>query len=387
MGALADAPEFEVLSEDGGLTLSFELINNHLIIPVSVKGSRFEVILDTGMPISSLLLYGTEDVERLDLSYGPMRVRVGGAGGDGEPLEASLAHGAAVDIGKARMKNATVLVLPPIQRLMSYHDGVIGAAIFDSFVVQIDYDEQRIHLHDPETYSPPDDVAVLPVTFRHRIPFAKVRVTTGEGREIPLEVAVDLGASHAISLNIDTDERLAVPDKALRTVVGRGVGGEIRGQVGRVGSLAFAGFTFVDVVATFPDAEHQHPGGMDSKNGNLGSGMLKRFNVTFDYPNERMLLAPNERFEEPFEWDMSGMRLEPLATTGLRVEDLIANSPAEKAGLAVGDVVTHVNGRPASERNLFELKKLMQQDGAVLEITATRNGKPLELKLKLRRLV
>jgi hypothetical protein len=200
-------------------------------------------------------------------------------------------------------------------------------------------------------------------------------------------VAVDLGASHAISLNIDTDERLAVPDKALRTVVGRGVGGEIRGQVGRVGSLAFAGFTFVDVVATFPDAEHQHPGGMDSKNGNLGSGMLKRFNVTFDYPNERMLLAPNERFEEPFEWDMSGMRLEPLATTGLRVEDLIANSPAEKAGLAVGDVVTHVNGRPASERNLFELKKLMQQDGAVLEITATRNGKPLELKLKLRRLV
>ncbi|MCZ6695583.1 MAG: aspartyl protease family protein [Acidobacteria bacterium] len=379
--------EIEVLSRDGNPTIPFELVNNHVIIPISVSGSKFQVILDTGMPMSGLMLYGTEVVENLQLEYGSMKARIGGAGGDGKFIEASVAQGVTVDVENVRMKNSTVIVAPPISHFTFYHDGVIGASLFNNFVVEIKYDEQRITLHDPDTYTPPDSATALPLTFKHNIPFAEVTVTMEDGHKVPLTVAVDLGASHAISLNVDSTDAIAVPENTIHAVIGRGVGGVVRGEVGRIRRLDLGDIALTDVVATFPVADHQHPGGMDSRNGNLGDGVLKRFNVTFSYALERMFLTPNREFEAPFEWDMSGMRLEPLDDTALRIDSILGGSPAEKAGLAEDDVVTHVNGRAVSVQNMIEIRKLMKRDGAVLEIRATRAGKPIEVKLELRRLI
>jgi C-terminal processing protease CtpA/Prc len=100
-----------------------------------------------------------------------------------------------------------------------------------------------------------------------------------------------------------------------------------------------------------------------------------------------MLLAPNERFEAPFEWDMSGMLLGPDDDEGLRIENIVANSPAARAGLAVDDRVTHVDGRAVSTEDVIELKELLRRDGTVVTIQATRAGAPLTVTLTLVRLV
>jgi hypothetical protein len=380
-------PEIRALFEDGAMTIPFDLVNNHIIIPVSVEGTRFDVILDTGMPASGLMLYGTDAVDDLGLEYGPMKVRIGGAGNEGAPLEARLAIGVTVDVASVRMTNATVLVPPPLPHFTPYHAGVIGASLFDNFVVHIDHDNRRIHLYDPETYEPPEDAIAVPLTFTHHFPYAQVVVTMGDGRKIPLMVVVDLGASHAISLNTDSSEAISVPDAAVRAVIGRGVGGQVRGRVSRIRGVDLAGLSLSNVVATFPVRDHQHPGGMDSKGGNLGGDVLRRFNVTFDYAHSRMLLTPNRQFETPFEWDMSGMRLGPGKDAAVRIESIIAGSPAEKAGLAVDDVVTHVDGRAVSAEDIPDLLQRMKQEGSVLAITASSDGKPVEVRLELRRIV
>lgn len=381
------AAEVEIRSADGRVTIPFELKNNHVIIPISVNGSKFDVILDTGMPMDGLMLYGTDRVEKLGLEYAGFKARIGGAGSESNHIEADIAMGVTIDVGDLRLKNATTIVAPPMHHFTSYHDGVIGASLFNNFVVDINYDENRIELYDPESYSPPKSAAAVPLTFDHNVPYAEVAVTTVDGRKVPLTVVVDLGASHGISLNVDTSDAIAVPAKAVRTIIGRGVGGEVRGQVGRIRGLNLGGISLANVVATFPDREHQHPGGMNSRNGNLGDGVLNRFNVIFDYAHERMLLVPNEQFGDPFEWNMSGMRLEAGEDASLRIDSIIQNSPAAKAGLAVDDVVTHVNGRAVTSEDMFELREQMKQAGEILEIAVTRAGKPLEVKLKLRRMV
>ena len=99
-----------------------------------------------------------------------------------------------------------------------------------------------------------------------------------------------------------------------------------------------------------------------------------------------MFLEPNESYRNAFEWDMSGMRMRP-ADEGLQVYDLIDGSPAAKAGLAVEDVITHVNGEKATSDSLFELRELMMQDGNEVTIRATRGDEPLEVTLTLRRMV
>jgi hypothetical protein len=386
-GNIFSEPEFDRQSETGTITLPFKLINNHLIVPVTLGGETFDVILDTGMPITALLLYDTDRVGELELDFGSMEIGVAGAGG-GDPVPARLAQGKTVGVGEMRMKNTTLLVMPPMHGMSLYHEGIIGAALFDNFVVEIDYDQRELHLHNPESYRAAKNSALVPLSFhgQRRIPYADLSVTAADGKVIDLQVVVDLGASHTLSLNMDTIDAFGLPEKTISSTLGHGVGGRVLGQVGRIDALELGGFTFDDVVATFPISEHQHPGDMDSKNGNLGSGILKRFNVTFDYANKRMLLTPNKAFEAPFEWDMSGLRLEPV-DAGLRIGDVLADSPAADAGLAVNDVVTHVNGKPASTRNMFELREQMKRSGSEIKIKATRDGSPVEVKLTLRRLV
>ncbi|HET6277868.1 MAG TPA: aspartyl protease family protein [Candidatus Polarisedimenticolia bacterium] len=386
-GAGMPASEVEVRSADGRVSIPFELKNNHVIIPILVNGSKFDVVLDTGMPMDGLMLYGSDRVDGLGLKYAGFKAHIGGAGGEGDRLEADIAMGVTIDVGDLRLRNATTIVSPPLHHFTSYHDGVIGASLFNNFVVDINYDDGRIGLHDPAAYVPAANAVSVPLTFEHNVPYAEVTVTTDEGKVVPLHVVVDLGASHGISLNAGTTGGIGVPARAIRTVIGRGVSGEVRGRVGRVQSLELGGVSLAGVVATFPDDEHQHPRGMDSRNGNLGDGVLQRFNVAFDYAHRRMLLVRNERFAEPFEWDMSGIGMQPDGDAALRIASIVDGSPAAKAGLAVDDLVTHVDGRAVSPADLFAIREQMKQAGKEIEITATRDGKPIEVRLKLRRMV
>src|SRR5262249_52487635 len=159
---------------------------------------------------------------------------------------------------------------------------------------------------DPQRFTPPAGAAKVPLTLAHNMPYADLVVLTRDGKKIPTRVVVDLGAGHPISLNIGATTGIEAPEGAIRANIGGGSSGVLPGRVGRLAGVELGGILLRDVVATFPDEEHQRPGGMNSEGGNLGNGLLQHFNVTFDYSRAAMLLKPNKGFERAFEWDMSG---------------------------------------------------------------------------------
>ena len=386
-GGQPEDPTFLVRAESGVVSIPFAIDSNHLLMPIRIKGETFRLILDTGMPMSGLMLYGTAAVDELDLEYAEGTVRVGGAGGSDRFIEARLARGVDVEIGEIQMRDATAIVMPPLPHFHGSHDGVIGYGLFKKFVVRIDNDRNVVEFHDPESFDASGSDAVVPLKFIGNFPFAEVAVTMDGGKKVPRSVVIDLGAMHPISLNVDDDSPLAVPDNSIRTIIGKGVAGPVEGRVGRIQRLELGGESLTNVVATFPDSDFQHPGGMDARDGNLGNGVLRHFNVTFDYSREVMLLERNERYDDPFEWDMSGMRLTPTGQEGLRIEALVEDSPAARAGLAIDDVVTHVNDHVVSKGDVQSLRRMLEKDGAVVRISATRNGQTLKVEFKLRRFV
>jgi hypothetical protein len=391
--AMAHGPEamppanVEVRSKDGRVTIPFHMSANHVVIPVILQGAQLEVILDTGMPMEGMTLYRNDKVGRLKLPVeSGIQARVGGAGG-GAATAADLVQGLTLDIADLRLTDVRALVMPPVKTFAPDHDGVIGFSIFRNFVVAIDYDQGRITLYDPKTFTPPAEAKSLPITLEKNMAFTDIGVLTSEGKRIPARVVVDLGAGHPISLNLGMIAGLEPPAGALPAIVGRGISGVLRGQVGRVAGIDLAGVVVKDVVASFPDKEFQHPRGMNSEGGNLGNGLLQHFNVAFDYAHDKLYLAPNRSFDKPFEWDMTGLWLDPDDNAALRVGNIIPKSPAEAAGLKVGDIVTEVNGKPVSAKDLPVLFKDFRQEGTVMAMTLTRDGKPVEATLRLKRLV
>lgn len=380
---------FELPEGAEEVSIPFRTVNNHVILPVTVNGEGpFEIILDTGMPMEELMLHGGARVEALHLPYlDNVQVMVSGAGGQGEGTPARMAAGLTLGLGGLRILDARATVVPMPPGFGAYHEGVIGAALFRHFAVSIDNDRGILTLRRPEAYHPPEEAAVVPFTMDDGMPFVEARVRAGDGDAVPVRLVVDLGASHAVSLNEKATGGVRAPERTIATTIGRGVSGELTGRVGRIRSLEIGGLALADVVATFPDGEHHSPRGMDSRDGNLGNGALGRFNVTFDYAAKRMVLEPSRRIADPFEWDMSGLQAEPAADGTVRVRRVLPGSPAAEAGIRADDRVIRIGGDEVTPSSYFTLRERLKKDGDTVTIELRRGDKAIEASLKLRRLV
>ena len=76
--------------------------------------------------------------------------------------------------------------------------------------------------------------------------------------------------------------------------------------------------------------------------GLIGNDVLRRFNVVLNYDRKIFYLTPNSHFHDPFDYSYTGLDLYWIEGE-IRVGDVMTDSPADKAGFRVDDVVISVN--------------------------------------------
>jgi hypothetical protein len=359
---------------------------NQVRVPVSVNGSApFFLILDTGMPAPGIILRHSERVESLKLDFHSTD-EVTGGGSDGA-VNARVATADYIDVGGQRIDAVSATVLPPEGRLPPDVDGIVGNELFEKFAVHVDIDESRLDLFNSKTYEPPARSTIVPLRFRDRAPFVDARVTTTGGKTHKADLALDLGAGHSLWLNAGDDGRFAAPPGSINALLGRGLSGDVRGDIGRVVRFEMGGVGFDNVLTIFPIAEHQRPGGVDFRDGFVGAQLLSRFDMTFDYENKRLVLERGGRFDEPFEYDMTGLFLEPRTLDRRRVLEVLAGSPAAEAGIKPGDVLLAVDGTPVGTLGPDGVAKAFRQEGNVVRLTLERQGTTIEKTITLRPLI
>ena len=77
---------------------------------------------------------------------------------------------------------------------------------------------------------------------------------------------------------------------------------------------------------------------------------------------------------------LSPKGIEIYGSTGMIVTFLEPNAPAEQAGLAINDVITHINGNAVSESHAVKNLIADIELGSTISIRVIRDGKVLELK-------
>lgn len=378
------------LSENSIANIPIQPDLDHVVFTAALNDeTEVKLILDTGMPMPGLVLVGREKINRaglniiaqMPLSHGP---------GDEQPVMASIAGGVKLTLPGLELTDLTAIVEPEEGSLGSILvdvDGIIGLELFSKFAVTIDHDKHQLILVEPDQFQVPSGAETLPLDLKSGLPFLECSAEMLDGATVPLELVVDVGASHAISLNVGTHEAIVPPDNSIEALLGKTVSGEIYGKVGRLTSLNLGDQVLKNVVASFQTGPRHGPSTVEN-HGNLGHGVLRRFNVTFDYANQRMVLIPNSHFIEPFEFNMSGVIYSFGADETLKVLRIVPGSPAETAGLSAGDVISRVNGKPVGDYRIDELRILLTIEGN--EVTfeaASPDGTNKSVKLTLRRII
>jgi C-terminal processing protease CtpA/Prc len=123
------------------------------------------------------------------------------------------------------------------------------------------------------------------------------------------------------------------------------------------------------------------------ENGLLGSGVLQRFTVTFDYANERMFLEPGGRFNEPFEFNMTGLAYRRAGDGTFEIVRVFPDTPASESGLVEGDMILSVDGVPARDCEEATMREIMKNETSVLRLRIARSGSEMDVALRPRRLI
>jgi hypothetical protein len=375
------------LSDDVLASVPIRTELNLVVLPVSVAGSEpFRLVLDTGMPSRGVLLYASPRVDKLGLEFHDAP-GVSGGGGTSASVPTRVAQAPRIEVGGLSIPDVPVITLVPPSELPGISEGVIGYELFEKFAVRIDREAGRLDLLDGAKLAPPEGSSVVPLEIRGNASFLSARVAVGDDEPLPAELAIDLGAGHALWLNTGREPRFAAPASAIRSRLGKGLSGSLEGRVGRVRRLQLGDFELDDVVTLFPEKRQQHPGGVDFRDGFVGGATLRRFRVTFDYPRKRMILEPGPGLREPFEHDMTGLVLDRTPEDGRVVASVLEGSPAAEAGVQAGDAILAIDGETPASLGPDRIQSRFRVEGAEVRLVLLRGSTRLEKNLRLRRLV
>lgn len=365
--------------------IPFELNGNNIFFQGRVNNSApLWLSLDTG---ASSGLLNLRIVRTLGLSV----VRGSQATGAGGTVEAVTLSNVTININGARLEDLALQAVPlnsiedSTGRVM---DGIVGAELFRRYVVEIDYADKVITLYEPASYEYRGPGESLPLTFSDNHPYVRAEITMPGREPIAGEFVIDAGSNFPVILlkSFVESQQLTKSLPPTLPVVGRGVGGEIPLPVGRVPQLQLGRFTLSNLIAAFPS---RGIFAREGAAGNIGGGILRRFKVIFDYSRQRMILEPNKHFAEPYEYDMSGISLmsESPDFRNIKVLRILESSPASELGIESDDLLVAIDGRPALEIGLRDIREMFKRGGRVYRLEIKRGRESLLFKLETRRLI
>ena len=177
------------------------------------------------------------------------------------------------------------------------------------------------------------------------------------------KLVINLGDGHPVSLE-NMIKKNGLPQKFIIANLGVGLAGPISGFLSRIDELDLGKYRLKKVITSFQN--DYDAATMKSlyvpRDGNLGLGILKRFTVVFDYPDNVIYLKPNTNFGNAFEHDMSGIEYY-AAGEGLKhliISRVEPGSAADEVGLEKDDEITSINFKPVGDMTLEEIDNLLK---------------------------
>ncbi len=368
--------------------IPFDFDSAHIIFKASLNGRPpIWWLLDTGADQEAI---NTPRLADFGLKTYAKTATTGGGG----TADYEFAAGATFTLPGVELRNQHVAVIDQtgLEKALGLPlGGILGYDFISRFVIEIDYAKKELTLHDPAKWTYTGSGTIVPVTFDEGIPFSRGTISVPTKPAIPAFFILDFGAAETMTLTsafVKANDltRLAQTNANVNKSPGLEhqffTQNNVRGRVEklRLGPLEVAAIPINMSVNT------EGAYASSSFSGTVGEGIYRRYHAFLDYQRKRVIFEPTDEAKKPFPERRtfglvvlaSGADLHTFPVTGVR-----AASPAERAGFKKGDVIATVDGKPASEFTLGQLRLWLLNEGEHHTIEVSRGGETVSLPVEI----
>lgn len=369
-----------------------EVYNNLVVVPIILNNQLpLKFILDTGVRTSILTEKAYSDI--LNLTYA-RKYSIAGPGGE-KLVDAYVTNNVSLDMPGVQGRGHAMLVLDQdYLELRNYLgtdvQGILGYELFSRFIIQIDYEKKQLTLMLPQRFKENKKFQWLPISVEDTKPYVTVNLEMNDTTSLSAKLLVDSGASHGLFLETSSNPKIKIPERHVESIIGRGLGGEIMGEIAKIKTLKLGKYEIPNVITNFPDPNTY----MDTlktsltvfRNGSIGGEILSRFTVIFNFPGEKIYLKKNYSYKKQFYFNLSGLtiRAQGSRLKNFEITNVRKNSPGYRVDLKLGDKIISVNGLPAAELELNSiLGFLNSKPGKRISLQIERNGIKIKKDFRL----
>ncbi len=412
VSAVCHAQGFRFESGRQKIVVPFQHINNLVIIPVEVNGVMLNFLLDSGVDETILFSLDEREVSFDNLE----KVRFRGLG-SAEPIEGLRSGGNTLAFDGFKDADHDIYIV--LDQDLNFSgsigipvNGVIGYNLFRNFPVEISYASKKITIYrDAERQKKKwkKQYTRVPISIELSKPYAMSSVTIGN-HPFEAKLLIDVGNSDALWLFAERSEDVRIPQRNFVDYLGRGFSGEIHGRRARITEFRLGGYDFRYPIAAFPDTlSTRNIQMVRDRIGSIGGEILRRFSVVLDYAGGAMYLKKSGFFDDPFQYNMSGLDIQHAGMTWVKetvesaqptnlhdvngdkipntftfrfelkpvysISNVREGSPAYESGVRPGDVIRTLNNRSGYRYTLQQINNLLKsEEGREIKLAVERNG-------------
>jgi len=256
-------------------------------------------------------------------------------------------------------------------------DGIIGYSFLSRYIVKLDFDSSLISVYRPGELDYPKGGTILRPAFT-TLPIQNLTIRDKQKQNFNFYFDTGAGLCLLLSEAYAKDSSVLLTKRKPLNTHAEGMGGRLQMRLTVIKMVQIGNYKFRNVPTYLYDDDYNvisYPfvGGL------LGNDLLRRFNMTINYPKREIHLLPNSHFNDPFDYAYTGLAIY-YVNGSILVEDIIPGSPADKAGIKVNDFIIGVDKNFSN--NIISYKTILQSAKEKLKLTISRDNKLIQLTLK-----
>lgn len=258
-------------------------------------------------------------------------------------------------------------------------DGIIGYSFLRRYIVHLDFDKRQMEVYTPGRFKYPRGGQLLKPNFS-TLPLLQANVE--DSKTFLNRFIFDTGAGLCFLLSRDyvTDSAVFKSKRKFYPTQAEGLGGKKQMEIAVMKSIKIGNYKFKKVpVHVFEDDYNvtNYP----SLGGLIGNDLLRRFNITLNYPEQSIHIKPNNHFDDSFDYSYTGLGIY-LIDGQIKVVDIIEGSPGDKAGFKTDDIIFSIENNASN--NIQAYKNLFQNSLGKIKVVVMRNNLPLMLVMNVK---